>query len=350
MTGPVERQELIQHIHEAIASGCRLENACKEVDLCVRTYRRWYRGGEIQLDARPNAVRVAPSHQLSETEREAIIAVCNEPEYASLPPSQIVPALLDKGIYLASESSFHRILRSCGQLHHRGREKKRRQILTPKTHIATGPNQVWSWDITYLPSRIKGQHYYLYCFEDIYSRKIVGYEVHARECGDLAADVLQRCMMRERCFKQGLVLHSDNGAPMKSLTLRAKMSELNVQSSFSRPRVSNDNAYSESLFRTLKYRPNWPFRGFSAISDARDWVQDFVDWYNEEHKHSKLRFVTPAQRHAGVDGEILMKRSYILSAAKSKNPTRWSRDIRNCAVIGPVSLNPESLVRVKKAA
>lgn len=341
MTSTLERIELVDLIQEAQSNGSRLEAACNEVGLSLRSYRRWFQRGEVQADKRPEAKKPEPSHKLSEDEREAIVNVCNEKDYESLPPTQIVPSLLDKGVYLASESSFYRVLKACNQLNHRGRSQAPKKLFKPTSFTATGPNQVWSWDITYLASPVKGQYYYLYMFEDIYSRKIVGYEVHDRECGDLASQLIQRCMLREQCFNKPLVLHSDNGAPMKAQTMRAKLGELGVQSSYSRPRVSNDNPYSEALFKTLKYRPNWPSSGFKNLIEARDWVNNFVDWYNDEHKHSKLNFVTPAERHAGKDGNLLAKRKLILEQARAKHPKRWSGSVRNCTPIGVVMLNPD---------
>jgi transposase InsO family protein len=328
-------------IQEANTDGARLKAACKEAEVNLRTYRRWYRDGEVQADQRPEIQRPGPSNKLREQERQAIIEICNKPEYASLPPSQIVPVLLDKGIYLGSEATYYRILKAHDQLHHRGRNQAPKKTWKPTSHVANGPNEVWSWDITYCASVVRGQFYYLYLFEDIYSRKIVGYEVHEQECGERAAELVQRCMLREQCFNQPLVLHSDNGAPMKAQTMKAKLEELGVQSSYSRPRVSNDNPYSEALFRTLKYRPEWPSSGFASLTKARDWVQRFVDWYNNEHRHSRINFVTPTQRHAGHDSDILSKRKEILEAARAENPNRWSGEVRNCEPIGAVMLNPD---------
>ena len=167
-------------------------------------------------------------------------------------------------MYLASESSFYRILRAHNQLNHRGQSLAPQRSREATTHHAAGPCVLWSWDITYLASTVRGQFYYLYMFEDVYSRKIVGYEVYEVESGDYAAGLLQRCLLREQCLHQPLVLHSDNGAPMKAQTMKAKMEELGVIPSYSRPRVSNDNAFSESLFKTLKYRPEWPSSGLKA--------------------------------------------------------------------------------------
>ncbi len=339
----LERTELVTLIQEAKMNGARLEAACKEAGLSLRSYRRWFQRGEVQSDKRPGSKKREPSHKLSDEERQEILNVCNEDEYASLPPTQIVPSLLDKGVYLASEASFYRVLKAHKQLNHRGRSQSPKKRFKPTSFAATGPNQVWSWDITYLASPVKGQYYYLYMFEDIYSRKIVGYEVHDKECGELASQLVQRCILREECFKQTLVLHSDNGAPMKAQTMRAKLDELGVQSSYSRPRVSNDNPYSESLFKTLKYRPDWPTSGFEGLAEARDWVDKFVGWYNFEHKHSKLNFVTPGERHTRKDGEILARRQQVLECARASKPRRWSRSVRNCEPIGVVMLNPDRL-------
>ncbi len=336
------RQQLIELIQEACRAGARLEPACKEVPLSKRTYRRWYKDGQVQKDLRPDSVRPEPQSKLSEQERQLILDTCNQNEYASLPPSQIVPSLLDKGIYIASESSFYRVLKQHNQLNRRGREKEVKKRSKPKSYKASKPNQIWSWDITYCASIIKGKFYYLYMFEDIYSRKIVGYEVHEQECGIKAAELIQRTMLREQCFNTPLILHSDNGAPMKSFTMKAKLEELGVTPSLSRPSVSNDNPYSEALFRTLKYRPDWQAKGFASLEEAQDWVESFVQWYNKEHKHSKINYVTPQERHEERDNLVLMKRKEVLKSAKAEHPSRWSGDVRNCEPAGDVMLNPDN--------
>jgi len=333
---------LIELIQEACVSGARLYRACDEADLPLRTYRRWLKAGIVQEDQRPLCQRSEPANKLSERERETILQACHLPEYADLPPTQIVPDLLDHGIYLGSESSFYRVLSEANQCHHRGRTQPPEKRYQLTSHTATGPNQLWSWDITYLPTAVKGQYYYLYLFEDIFSRKIVGQEVYESECGELAASLIHRCIVREQCFRKPLVLHSDNGAPMKALTMRAKMEELGIAPSHSRPRVSNDNPFSEALFKTLKYRANWPDNGFDSLESARDWVGTFVNWYNHEHKHSGINRVSPAERHAGLDTAILEQRRQILEAAKAANPQRWSGNIRNCKPVGSVTLNPEN--------
>lgn len=351
MTSYPERQKLVEWIGEAIGAGARKCPACKEVGISLRTYQRWTQGGEVSEDQRPKAQRPAPANKLSEQEREEILATCNQKEYAALPPSQIVPRLADTGVYLASESSFYRILKAADQLHHRGRAKEKQKRKPPTTYVAEAANEVWTWDISYLPTWVRGQFFYLYLIMDIFSRKIVGWEVHEREGGEEAAVLIQRTVMAEHCFRKPLVLHADNGSPMKSQTMQTKLYDLGIIPSHSRPRVSNDNPYSESLFRTLKYCPKWPPKGFESIETARRWVSQFVGWYNEEHCHSNIRFVTPAQRHRGEDKEILAKRDRVYAQAKEKNPARWSGQTRNWNPVGPVALNPEQEERqIKEAA
>lgn len=323
--------------------------ACQTLEISVRTLQRWTRGGDVKADQRPLVERKAPSNKLTEAERDQLVEVCNQPRFACSPPSQIVPVLADEGQYLASESTFYRVLNEKGQLNHRGRSKQAKRSKPPTTHIATQANQVWSWDISYLPTNTRGLYHYLYLIEDIYSRKIVGWEVHQSETGELAAELMQRTVLAEHCFRKPLVLHSDNGSPMKSYTLQSKLADLGITPSHSRPRVSNDNAYSESLFRTLKYCPQWPSQGFATLEIARDWVRSFAHWYNNEHRHSRIKFVTPAQRHRGEDKAILRNRSGVYVSAKSKHPERWSGYTRNWDPVGAVTLNPEK-DEIKEAA
>lgn len=350
MTSLTERKQLITLIDEATDKGARLHIACTEIGISKRTYRRW-KADSNQGDKRPTAIRPVHCNKLTESERQAILDACNEPRFASLPPSQIVPTLLDEGIYHASESSFYRVLKQHNQLTHRGRAKAKNPCKPPETFIATKPCQVFCWDITYLPSTVCGQFYYLYLIEDIYSRKIVGFEVYDREAGDLAARLLERTLLNEHAIGAGVVLHSDNGAAMKSQTLRMKAYELGVLTSYSRPRVSNDNPFAESVFRTVKYAPSFPEYGFESLETARVWVNDFVRWYNHEHKHSGLNFVTPNERHTGKDAQVLARREQVLKNAKQTNPVRWNgRDVRDCSPVPPTALNPVRPSRLAEAS
>ncbi|EJN9688695.1 IS3 family transposase, partial [Escherichia coli] len=312
--------------------------ACQCIGISVRTLQRWMQGGVVHTDQRPGASRRTPGNKLSETERLRILDVCNSPEFASLSPNIIVPTLADRGVYIASESTFYRVLKSANQLTRRTREH---QYKRPEVLKAVAPNQVWSWDISYIPSWVKGQHFYLYMIVDIYSRKIIAAEVFTKESGQYAAELLQRAVWNEKCSSRNLVLHSDNGGPMRSCTLLAKMYALGVLSSYSRPRVSNDNPYSESLFRTIKYCPWWPENGFRTIDEARSWLSKFTRWYNLEHKHSGIKYVTPDERHRGIDAQILEARKKVYREARKRHPERWSKQLRDWELIQAVYLNPE---------
>lgn len=345
MTTLPERQKYVEWITTAVENGARKKRACQVAGLPIRTLQNWFQSGEVAEDRRPLALRTEPRNKLSNQERELILATCNQKEYANMAPSQIVPALADQGIYLASESSFYRILNDAKQLKHRGREKQKGTYSKPTSYTAVQANEVWSWDITYLPGAVKGSHYYLYMIEDIYSRKIVGWEVHSSEEGQYAATLLQKSVWAEKCVGKKLILHSDNGSPMKSFTMQAKMYDLGITGSRSRPRVSNDNPFSESLFRTLKYRRDWPKSGFASLEAARIWVNGFVSWYNNKHRHSGIKFVTPHQRHEGLDDVILNSRDELYRAQKALHPARWSSGTRNWVPAGKVELNPENRER-----
>lgn len=331
-------------IREAVTAGCRLEPACAQLDISLRTFQRWVRDGDdaVAADSRTTSVRPEPTNKLSDDERAQILAVANSEEFASLPPSQIVPTLADRGVFVASESSFYRVLKEASQQHCRGRAKKRSShVLT--SHCATGPNQVWSWDITWMPAAVKGQFYYWYMVLDVFSRKIVGHEVHVAESAELASQLMRRASLAEGLAGRALVLHSDNGSAMKGSTMLATLDQLGVAPSFSRPRVSNDNAYAESLFRTCKYRPDYPSKPFGSLDEVRIWTQKFARWYNQKHKHSGLKFVTPAQRHSGQDAVILARREEVYRDARKRNPQRWSRDTRDWKLEDQVWLNPERI-------
>ena len=327
-------------IDEACAAGARLCAACRVVGISPRTLQRWRAPGEVKADGRKTAGQQrAPANRLSEAERQRILAVANEPEFAAMPPSQIVPILADQGRYIASESSFYRVLREANQLAHRGKARPPRRY-RPTPLQANAANQLWSWDITYLATTVKGMFFYLYLIMDVYSRKIVGWEVYDTESAEHAASVFRKAHLREGVGTDSLVLHSDNGSPMKGATMLATLQRLGVMPSFSRPAVSNDNPYSESLFKTLKYHPGFPDKPFDNLQQAREWVAGFQHWYNDVHRHSALKFVTPSQRHRGEDVSILEKRNTLYEAARTQRPERWSGSTRNWVHEGIVFLNP----------
>lgn len=330
---------MISNIDEACSSGARLDKACDIVGISHRTIQRYRQGDEVKPDSRKAAAsHRTPANKLTEAERGEILRVANFPEFANKPPSQIVPDLADQGIYVASESSFYRVLREAKQLTHRGRAKAPTHR-KPDELVATGPKQLWSWDITYLPTTVKGLFFYLYLIMDLYSRKIVGWEVFAEESAEHAASTFQKAYLRQSVAGNPLILHSDNGSPMKGATMLGTLQRLGVMPSFSRPSVSNDNAYSESLFKTLKYNSGFPDKPFNTLAEARLWVSGFKQWYNEEHRHSAIQFVTPGQRHRGEDILILKKRKKLYEVAKAKRPERWAQKCRNWEHVTTVTLN-----------
>lgn len=339
MISPSNRALAVEFIQEANQNGARLAKACEELHISVRTYERWVADGDVKVDQRPLAKRPVPKNKLSEEEKVEILTVVKQEEYVDLPPTQIVPKLADNGLYIASESTFYRVLREEKMQHHRGRSQNPERRI-PESHLATSPNQVWTWDITWLGGPVKGLYYRLYLILDLFSRKAVGWEVWETEEAQHAETLVKKAVISEKIQGEPLVLHSDNGSPMKAETFLSLLEKLGIQSSFSRPRVSNDNPYSEAMFRTLKYRPDFPHKGFASLTEAREWAQQFVHWYNEIHLHSGLNFVTPVQCHTGEHVAILEKRKNVYEAAKAKHPERWARSTRNWTPHERVALNP----------
>jgi transposase InsO family protein len=273
-----DRQTIAARIAEAQRRGARLKTACELAGIDVRTLQRWKREGIEHGDRRPHALRPTPAHALSAEERARIVQIANEPRFAELPPARIVPMLADEGTYIASESSFSRVLRAHGQIRHRGRAKTPQRGRPPSTHVATAPRQLWCWDLTFLASQVVGRWFFLYLILDVYSRKIVGFEVHETDSSDHAVDLLRRTALAEgvHSLPKKPILHGDNGATVKATTVLAMINWLGLTASHSRPRVSDDNAFVEALFRTAKYRPQYPAKGFASLEDARCWASRFV--------------------------------------------------------------------------
>ncbi len=330
-----DKKKALELILEACKAGARKHLAAELLGLPLRTVQRWEKDG---FDDHRKGSRAVPGNKISQKDREQIIAVLTSSEFGDFNPHQIVPKLADQGVYLGSEATMYRLLREQEMNKHRlsSQAEARKR---PEAYIATGSNQVWSWDITYLPARVKGRFFYLYMIMDVYSRKAVGYQVYDCESGELAAALITDTCNQEKVQEDQLVLHSDNGGPMKAFTMLAKLEALGVMPSFSRPRISNDNPYSESLFRTMKYRPEYPEQPFEDLNCAREWAEKFSQWYNKEHLHSGICFVTPVDRHEGKDIEILEKRHQVYQEAKACHPERWSGETRNWKHIGEVALN-----------
>lgn len=333
-----DRAECILLIKQAVLAGARKFKACEILELQIRTIERWEM---IPVDGRQGPHN-SPSNALTQQERAKVLEIANSSEFASLPPCQIVPKLADQGKYIASESSFYRILNAEKLLAHRSKAKPRKKN-KPEELLALQPNEVWSWDITYLRDAIKGTYYYLYLPMDIFSRKIVHWEIHEYENADLAVAMIEKACFINDIKAHQIILHSDNGGPMKGATMLATLQRLGVAPSFSRPHVSDDNPYSESLFKTMKYCPSFPERGFASLAEGYRWIEKFVYWYNNIHLHSGISFVTPASRHCGADEEILKNRHSVYERARAKNPNRWSKESRNWTKIEEVELNPRKM-------
>ena len=357
-------------IAEAVLGGARLAPACELLGFSERTFQRWQLGTPESPDGR-TLRHEAPAHKFSVLERATLLAVANSAEFGHLAPSQIVPRLADQQRYVvvADQSqcavqpaarrgkgigptadhhqhhrqTFYRVLREENQLAHRRAERVPQKRSKPRAVAATEPDQLFSWDITYLPTTIHGIYLYLYLFVDVFSRKIVAWQIYAEENGENASEVMKDLCRRENIKPGQLILHSDNGGSMKGATMLATLQKLGVMASLSRPAVSNDNPYSESLFRTLKYRPAYPLKAFADIAAARTWATTLIEWYNHEHRHSAIRFVTPTQRHGGLDTAILQRRSALYATARARNPRRWTGTARNWRRIDVVYLNPEKI-------
>ena len=258
---------------------------------------------------------------LSVSEREAIVQTLNSARFADCTPYTAWARLLDEGVYLASVRSFYRVLATCGQV------CERRDQLVHPAHakpelLASAPNQVWSWDITRLKGALKWQHFYLYVLIDIFSRYVVGWLVAAAENAALAAALIEESCVKHGVTRDTLTLHSDRGSPMRAKSTAELLVDLGVAASFSRPRVSNDNPFSEAQFKTLKYRPQFPER-FNGIEHARTHLRAFFAWYNDEHRHSGIGFMTPAAVHFGQATAIQRQRAAVLEAAYRAHPERF---------------------------
>ena len=323
-------------IHEAIRNGARQRKACELVGITPRTFQNWQKGGFS--DKRKGAKKQV-YRKLTAVQEKRIIDLCNSKRFRDMNPHQIVPILAQEEKYLASESTIYRILRSQDMIHHRENTKVSRNIRKPPQVVATGPDQVFSWDITWLHTTVRGLFFYAYVIQDLYDRSIVSWEIHERESDEISQEMFSRLSQKRNL--NGTHLHSDNGHPMKGQTLLGFLKELKVSTSFSRPRVSDDNPFIESFFKTLKYSTKYPGR-FEDITAAREWFASFVHWYNHFHLHSSLGYVTPIQRRKGDDTHLFDLRNKTMKKARKRYPERWgSRSARKWLSEDTVILNPE---------
>lgn len=315
--------------------GARVKKACNTVEISYHSFLRW-RAGQVD-DLRKGAEKSVP-RKLSPDEEEAFYNTANSPEYRDKTPAQIVASLLEKGIYYGSESTLYRIMRKRSALQHRGESKARSKSRKPQELVATAPNQVWTWDITWLKTTVLGMFLYAYVIIDIYSRKIVGWSVESVEDTVLAKELFQKSIRNNSIPR---FVHSDNGGPMKGLNLVAFLTKMKIGLSFSRPRVSDANPFIESFFGSMKGHVKYP-KQFESIEEARSWFADFVHWYNNFHSHSGIGYVTPNQKHTGKEVEIFRKRQATLNKAAQLHPERF--------VKGPKNVTPEKSVILNKAS
>ena len=321
-------------IQEAMTNGASLEGSCKTAEISMRTYQRWKSGNT--KDKRKGAEKHIPG-KITEKEKQEIIDLCCSNEYKDSNPYDIYISLLDKKKYLASISTIYRVLKSSELLFHRSNKRQSKRKSSPGELIAVGPNQVWSWDITWLKSRVKGIFFFAYMIIDIWDKSIIGWDIHEQESEDHAKDLFERTL-REEKYPQ-VSIHSDNGNPMKGISLLSLFYDLGIKNSFSRPRVSNDNPFIESFFGTMKTSVKYPGK-FDSIHDARIWMADFVYWYNNHHRHSGNQYFTPSQMRDGSFIDLAESRNRTIFEAYKTKPERWSRKPRQWITSQTVVLNP----------
>jgi len=308
---------LIRAHHELTNSGITTRDATTLTGIARCTAARDKARPTATDPALTTAVR-SPENRLTNTERRAVLDVLCSDRFVDQSPLEVYAQLLDEGIYLCSVSTMYRILRENTQVKDRRRQARHPARACPEL-VATAPRQVYTWDITKLPGPIKGTYFDAYVMIDIFSRYIVGAHVQTHESGLLAAE-----MMTEIFAVHGIpnVVHADRGTSMTSKTVATLLADLEVTRSHSRPRVSNDNPYSESLFKTLKYGPMWPER-FASIHHARNVVDSFTAWYNHEHRHTGIRLHTPADVHFGLARQKATERAAVLAQARVRHPERF---------------------------
>lgn len=311
---PLLRKEIIQAIDEAVKDGAHQFKACDAIGLCQRRLRRWRKR---EVDLRKGGYR-ALRQKLSQEETQAIVVALEAPETANLPIKTLHARHMDTGVCLASASTFRRI---CAKRNLRpkavlSKPRAKRPIL-----LAFAPNQVWCWDITWLESKVKGSYFYLYMIIDMYSRKVVGWDVFAKEDSSMARELFARTLVSEGLLAGQVTVHADNGKPMRGKKLRALFERMQIKASYSRPHTSNDNAFAESLFATFKGRASMP-EYFGNIESANGYCESFFHWYNHVHLHSSLDFVTPQNVHEGLHLAIYAKRNASLAENRIAHPSR----------------------------
>ena len=275
------------------------------------------------MQSPPPVVRHSPPRTLSPDERSAVLQVLHEERFQDSAPAAIQATLLDEGRYLCSSRTMYRILDQEGESHERRQQREHPPYKKPEL-LAIAPNELWSWDITKLRGPVKWTYFYLYVVIDVFSRYVVGWLVADKESAELAKTLLKESVRKNEVPEGQLNIHADRGRVMVSKQLAFLLADLGVTKTHSRPYVSDDNPYSESQFRTLKYRPNFPDR-FGCLQDSRAFCQEFFHWYNHQHRHSGISLMTPAMVHFGEAPSVLAQRQAVLDVAYQAHPERFVR-------------------------
>jgi putative transposase len=318
----------------AAAAGCSA--ACRALDLPRASFYRAQTPRPAPATVRP---RPRPARALSEPERQRALDCLHTPRFVDQAPQQIHATLLDEGTYICSPRTMYRLLEEHGELRER-RDQLRHPVYQRPELLATQSNQVWSWDITKLRGPVKWSYFYLYVILDLFSRYVVGWMVARGESAELASKLVKQSATKQKIERDQLILHADNGPSMTSKALALKLADLGVTKSHSRPYVSDDNPFSESHFKTLKYRPEFPDR-FGSLEDARAHCRGFFRWYNREHHHSGIALLTPHMVHYGLAPAVLGNRQRVLTAAYQQHPERFvRRPPRPAPLPGAVWINP----------
>ena len=310
-----------------------MSSAC---DLLGLSRATWYRWQTPPPERKPKAP--GPRSELGAEEVQRVLDVLNSERFVDQAPRQVYAKLLDEGTYLCSVRTMYRILENANQVRERRNQLRRPHYAKPEL-MATGPNQVWSWDITKLRGPMKWEYYYLYVILDIYSRYVVGWMLADCEAGELAQQLIAQTAERQGIDGGTLTLHSDRGPSMTSLGVSDLLARLEVTKSLNRPYCSNDNPYSESQFKTMKYMPTYPDR-FGCQEDARVFCQGFFPWYNDEHYHSRLLLLTPGMVHTGQADEVLAQRQAVLDQAYLDHPGRFGKPPSVGSLPEAVWINP----------
>ena len=296
-----------------------IEPLCEALDVPKASFYR----SRTRVDSKAQVLAVPPKHALSEAEKQSVLDLLHSERFRDLPPTQVYPILLEEGHYMCSVRTMYRILAKQGEVRER-RKVRNHPVYAKPELLATGPNQVWSWDITKLKGPVKWSYYHLYVILDIFSRYVVGWMIAPRESATLAKRLINESCMKQNIAEDQLILHADRGSSMKSKVVAQLLADLGVTKTHSRPHVSNDNPFSESQFKTMKYRPEFPNR-FGCIQDSRAFAVPFFNWYNHEHRHSGIGLYTPSDVHHGRTGILQTRRQATLDKAYLIHPERFVR-------------------------